>query len=213
MAVNTPPLTSSRLLRSTPLAALAFAVLLTGCGGGSSKASAAAAAPTTTAAGGAGALRVDLTAFRDCMAKNGAPLPAFAPRRSGGSATSVPGDTAGANAAGGGGRGRGFAGGMADVANSSDPTVQKAYAACKSTLPAGFLDRQQKLTAYISCMKDHGVTITGGPGSGATPSGAPATTIDRSTPTFKAAQAVCGQLLPQRATGGGAATSTTIAGQ
>lgn len=188
-----------------------LAVVLTGCGGGSKSAT---AAPTTTAAPApGGANRAASAAFRACMAKNGSPLPTFAPRAGNGTPpSSVPDNAAADNGGppgGGGGAGRGFGGGIGNVATSTDPAVQKAFAACKSTLPAGFLQQQQQVQqqrlAFNSCMKDHGVTL---------PSGAPApgettTTIDRNSPAYTAAFAVCGQLLPQRPN----RTTTTTAAQ
>jgi hypothetical protein len=204
---------ASLVLRSTPLAALGLVVALAGCGGsGTTKTS---SSPTTTAAAaataGTGANRAALQAFRDCMAKNGSPLPTFAPRANRGSVppAGAPdnGGTPGAGGGGGGGgRGFGGGGGIGNADTSTDPAVQKAFAACKATLPPGFLQQQQKAqqarAAYNSCMKDHGVTLPTGPPV----SGAPTTTIDRTSPTYQQAQAVCGQLLPQRPAG---TTSTT----
>lgn len=189
-----------------------LAVVLTGCGGGSKPAT---ASPTTTAAAGApggGANRTALAAFRTCMAKNGSPLPTFAPRANNATPPSSVPDNAGApGAPGTGGRaGRGFGGGIGNVATSTDPAVQKAFAACKATLPAGFLQQlqqaQQQRTAFNSCMKDHGVTLP----SGAPTAGETTTTIDRNSPAYTAAFAVCGQLLPQRPN---RTTTTTAAAQ
>lgn len=197
----------------TPLVAPVIAVLavvLTGCGGGSKPAT--ATTTTTTAAGApGGANRAALAAFRACMAKNGSPLPTFAPRANNGTPPSSLPDNAAAPDNGGapgagGGAGRGFGGGIGNVATSTDPAVQKAFAACKSTLPAGFLQQQQQRSAFNSCMKDHGVTLP----SGAPTPGETTTTIDRNSPAYTAAFAVCGQLLPQRPN---RTTTTTTAAQ
>lgn len=210
---------ASLILRSTPLAALGLVVALAGCGGSSASKSSSTTSTTAVAAPGTGngANRAALQAFRDCMAKNGSPLPTFAPRANRGSVPpaaapangATPGgpDNGGApGAGGGGGRGFGGGGGIGNVDTSTDPAVQKAYAACKATLPAGFIQQQQKAqqarAAYNSCMKDHGVTLPTGPPA----AGAPTTTIDRTSQIYQAAQAVCGQLLPQRPAG---TTSTT----
>ncbi|GAC1320405.1 MAG: hypothetical protein NVSMB12_20120 [Acidimicrobiales bacterium] len=218
----------------TPVVALSLAALLAvlaGCGGGSKSSS----APTTTAAPGraagaaGGGNRAALAAFRACMAKHGSPLPTFAPRATTGTPpASVPGNGAppdngvppdtgagpgGGTAPGGAGaaagsRGFGGGGGIGNVATSTDPAVRSAFAACQSTLPAGFLPQQQQArqqrAAFNSCMKDHGVTLPSGPA----PTGDTTTTVDRTSPAYTAAFAVCGQLLPQRPN---RTTTTTVA--
>ena len=192
-------------------------VVIAGCGGGSKS----TATTTTTAAAGAAAgsgrgNRAALAAFRDCMAKHGSPLPTFAPRANNGSPPSSAPDNAAPDAggavggaAGGGGRGfGGGAGGIGNVATSTDPAVKAAFAACQSTLPAGFLQQQQQAqqqrAAFNSCMKDHGVTLPSGPA----PTGDTTTTVDRNSQEYTAAFAVCGQLLPQRPN---RTTTTTVA--
>jgi hypothetical protein len=80
-----------------------------------------------------------------------------------------------------------------------------AFNACKSTLPAGFLQQIQQgqtaLQAFRSCMQDHGVTVgAGGFGGG---QGSTTTT----TPAFNAAYQACQKLLPQR--GPRSSTTTT----
>lgn len=204
MSVRTP----LKVSFLTPAFAL-LAVVLAGCGVGSKSAT---ASPSTTAdavAPGGGPNRIALNAFRACMAKNGSPLPSFAPPANNGTPpSSVPGDAAGPDTASGSGNGAGpgagvgasrrIGGGLGTVATSTDPAVQKAFAACKATLPAGFLQQQQQAQqqrlAFNSCMKDHGVTLR----SEAPATGETTTTIDRNSPAYTAAFAVCGQLLPQR---------------
>ena len=217
---------SARTAVVVPSLAVAL-VALVGCGGGakSSAPSPTTAVPATAtgAGGGGGANRAALAAFRDCMAKHGSPLPTFAPRANNGTPpSSVPdngaapdaaggggggGGGGGAGAGGGAGGGRGFGGGIGNVATSTDPAVKAAFAACQSTLPAGFLQQQQQAqqqrAAFNSCMKDHGVTLPTGPA----PTGETTTTIDRNSPAYTAAFAVCGQLLPQRPN---RTTTTTI---
>ncbi|GAC1542537.1 MAG: hypothetical protein NVS3B12_30620 [Acidimicrobiales bacterium] len=194
-----------------PLTAVAV-VGLAGCGGGGG-AKLTPSTVTTGAPGGAGGHnRAALQVFRDCMTTNGSPLPTFAPRPRG---TDVPttGALDGAPPTGAtrgpGGRGLGGGGGIGNVATSTDPAVQKAFAACKDKLPPGFLEQQrqaqQQRAAFNSCMKDHGVTLPNGPPAvGATP-----TTIDRTSPAYKDALAVCGQLLPQRPAGTTPTTATS----
>lgn len=207
MSVGTP----LKLSLLAPAAAVA-AVLLAGCGGGSRPVT---ASPTTTTAARSPGGSAALAAFRACMAKNGSPLPTFAPRPNNGTPPSSGPDNAAAPDTGGppgagGGAGRGFGGGIGNVATSADPAVQKAFAACQSTLPAGFLQQQQlaqkERLAFNSCMKDHGVTLPSGPPA----SGETTTTIDRNSPAYTTAFAVCGQLLPQRQN---RTTTTTTAAQ
>jgi len=205
--------------------ALAIGFVAAACGGGTTKPTAATSSsspPTSAAAapagstgstgGGRGALNGQLAAFRSCMAAQGEPLPTFAPR----STTSLPpGETP--STGGGGGRGFGgggfFAGGgggglgiFLRGLNQNDPKVMAAYNACKSQIPASILQqqqqRQQALTAFDSCMKDHGVTIpTGPPAAGTT-----RTTIDQSSVAYQ----TCKVLLPNNgAFGPGGSTTTT----
>jgi hypothetical protein len=62
-------------------------------------------------------------------------------------------------------------------------------------------------TAYVSCMKDHGITLPTRPAAtgtstttiaGATTSSVP--TVDRTSPKFVAANKICQALLPSRPT-------------
>ncbi len=147
------------------------------------------------------------------MSTQGEPLPTFAPRPT---TTLAPGQTPTTDAGGAGRRGfgGGFGGGLGGGGglgvflrglNQSDPKVIAAYNACKGQIPASLLQglqqRQQALTAFASCMQDHGVTIsTAAPAASTTP-----TTIDRTSTAYK----TCQVLLP---TGGGfgpGASSTT----
>ncbi|MBS1838084.1 MAG: hypothetical protein JST64_10360 [Actinobacteria bacterium] len=76
----------------------------------------------------------------------------------------------------------------------------------------------QAFQAYRSCMADHGVTLPARPANGTSGSSvppssstAPPVTVDRSSPAYQAAAAVCRPLLPQGANGGPA--GGTVPGQ
>jgi hypothetical protein len=199
---------------------------LAACGGGSSKVAATTTTPTSAAAaatpgggGGGGAGRnSQLAAFRTCMASQGEPLPTFAPRTTttvGGSTGTAAPDN-GSPAGGGRGFGGGFGGGGGGGGglglflrglNQNDPKVMAAYNACKAQIPAALIQAQQQrtqaLTAFISCMADHGVTIaTGAPAAGTT-----RTTIDQNSTAYQ----TCKVLLPAGGFGPGRTTTTTTA--
>src|ERR1700733_14611976 len=159
---------SSRQLAVIPPLLAVIALIVAACGG-SSKAS---TTPTTTAASGATATttaggRVNgaaLQAFRTCLSQHGVTLPS-PPTTTPGETfpTRPPGAGTGGAGAGAGRRfGGGFGGGFGDV--FTNPADASALQACQSDLPAGYLQqqqqRQQQFTAFISCMKDNGVTIT-----------------------------------------------------
>ena len=209
--------TARRVAVLAPLAVV-IGFVAAACGGGASKPTTTTASPSTTAPAAAAAtgngragLNSQLAAFRSCMAAQGEPLPMFAPR----STTSVaPGATPTTDAAGAGRRGfaGGFGGGGGGLGiflrglNQNDPKVMAAYNACKSQIPASILQqqqqRQQALTAFDSCMKDHGMTIpTGPPAAGTT-----RTTIDQSSVAYQ----TCKVLLPNGGNfGPGGSTPTT----
>jgi len=211
-ASRTPtPLARPRIARLGAVAALttSLALVLAACGGGSSK-PASSATPTTAAAaasgsGTGGPNRAALQAFRDCMTSKGVTVPS-APQRPPGS-TDAPGAGGGAGTGAGGGRGFGGGfggGGLGSVFNSTDKPTQDAVNACKDKLPAGFLQNQQQrqnqLNAFVSCMKDNGVTVNRAPAApGSTP-----TTIDRTSPAYTK----CSVLLPTRPRGTGGTGGT-----
>jgi len=156
-----------------------------------------------------------LQAYESCMASHGEPLPSL-PSAPGASAAGGPPQSlpTGATAAGGpsgsppaAGAGAG-AGVFLRGLNQNDPKVMAAYNACKSQIPAALVQGQQQrsqaLSAFISCMSDHGVTISSVQAvAGTTP-----TTIDQSSSAYQ----TCKALLPTGgAFGPGRASTTTTA--
>jgi len=210
-----PPLTtarrrwSARQLAVIPPLLAVIALVAAACGGGSSKASttsttAAPAGATATTTGGGRLNSTALQAFRTCLQQHGVTLPT--------PPTTTPGETfptAGTGAGGGTGRrfGGGFGGGFGGV--FTNPADQSAVQACQSDLPAGFLQqqqqRQQQFTAFISCMKDNGVTITTAAGGNPASLGS----IDRTSAAYQK----CSVLLPNNGNFGrpGGTGSTTTA--
>lgn len=197
--------TRSRRARGRPMAlatlAVALTLVLAACGGGSAK---PAAAPATTTqapvgAGGRASTRAAIAAFRACLQQHGVTLRSVP--------TTAPGQTPVTGAEGGAG-GRRFPGGGVGALGGvlTNPADQAAVQACQSTLPAGSLSQLQQrgnqVTAFRSCMKDHGVVVTGGFGPGSTTT---------TTPAYAAAFAVCRAILPSGGNfgRGGGATSTT----
>ncbi len=194
------------------LPALLLAVLaIGGCSsGGSSAASAGAATSPSTAVApsgapaagnGGGQFGAAFQAYSDCLKKNGVTLPSFSPRnRPSGQPSSRP--TARPSGSGfRGGFGGGFGSSSAPPAGVSADAWAKAQQACASVRPsfapgqgrpggAGGIDATA-LAAYVSCLKDHGVKVTG-TGFGALRS------IDRSDPTVAKALSTCAPLLPTR---------------
>ena len=188
-----------------PAALLGGVLLLAACGGGGSHAGASTNPTTTTPGGGGpgGGRGAALTAFRDCMSSHGITLPQRTPR------STVPGETRpsftpGSGPGGGGfGGGGGFANRFATAPSGVDPAkYAAAYDACKPKLPTfggGNPLNNSEFQLYVGCLKDHGVTITGGNfGS-----------INRSDPKVQAAMTKCRPLLPQGFGRGGSTTTTT----
>ena len=133
------------------------ALLLAGCSSGST---------TTAASGGASAGASGSAAFSkytDCLKSHGVTLPSGRP--SGGRPSGAPGGGRPSGAPSGGyGGGGGFGGGA-----SADPSEAAAMQACASLRPTGQggfggggagASGSTQLTAFISCMKDNGVTVT-----------------------------------------------------
>lgn len=193
----------------------ALAVVAAACGGGSK----AASQPTTTVAGGRGAA---LQAFRRCMASHGVTLPQRQRTSTTTNGSEPPqsdnggGDNGGSGFGGGGFGGGGFGGGgfgggggFANRFNQAPPGVdpakyQAAVGACRALIPnpQNNAQFQSAFTAYVNCLKSHGVQA-GDPSQGFQALSG----VDRNSATFQAAQQVCRPLLPNR--GPGSTTSTT----
>lgn len=208
-----------------PILAAVAALALAACGGGGSSPKVSAATTTTTA--GRGGFRN--AAFTSCLKQHGITLPAggFGGRRPRAGGT---GSTGATGASGSGGRfrgGGGFGGPPISIPGVSAAKVQTALSACRSQLPNGgrfggggngFVN-PAALQAYLSCLRDHGVTVpttTSGPaptgtGSPGSVTGRPGSELRavRNDPKFAAANKTCQVLLPAR---GGATTTTTVAG-
>ena len=124
----------------------------------------------------------------------------------------VPDPSAGGGPAGGGGIFR-------SLQNYSQAQVSAARQACQQYFaqafpqlnlsPAQQAQRRQQLVKFAQCMRSHGVdipdpTINGGGGFGL---GRSFRSIDRNSPTFKAASTACASVRPQfgRGAGGGGA--------
>jgi hypothetical protein len=185
------------------LFAASLAASLTGCGGGSSAAKAGAASAATSTTPTTAATTANRAAFRQCMASHGITFPS---RPASPSTTRPTDDTSGRGGGPGGGFGTGgFGGRFLQPPPGVDPTAyQNALNACRSLLPTGSgansAQFRTAFTAYINCLRNHGVT-TGDPSQ----LQLALANVDRTSPTFMAANQQCRALLPQR----GATTTTT----
>lgn len=116
---------------------------------------ATACGSSTGSTGQGGAQAAGTSAFQQCLRQHGASLPSGGPSFGG---TPSPG----ASLPPGGGQ---FPGGFGGGAGS------KAFQACRKYAPAGFgrgrpgAGGLSAFAAFTSCMKQHGVTLTGGPGA------------------------------------------------
>ena len=190
-----PTVLSRRLVL---FAAGSLAVVTAACGGGGG--TKASPSTTTTAARGA-----RLQAFRDCMSKHGITLPQAQRRNPTGTTVAGAPDQNGPPGGGGGGGG-GFGGGGGRF-NQPPPgvdatTYQAALDACRSLIPTGGntnADNPQFRTAfaaYVTCLRSHGVQITGDPAQGFQALNG----VDRNSATFQAANQQCRPLLPTPST-------------
>ena len=166
--------------------------LVVGCGGGSASPSASAAGNTTTT--GASAAN-NQSALRACLKKHGVDLPAGLGQGGppGGNGGTPPSRPAG-----------GVPGSLPGGANQQK--FQTAIKACGG-FSGGFggpgAAGSQAFTAYLSCLRDHGVSVpTTTTGSAAGPG---ALNAVRNDPKFAAANKACQALLPT----GGVTTTTT----
>ncbi len=161
-------------------------IALAACGSSSANGSSSS---TTEPSGAASA-----TAYTNCLKQHGATLPNFTPGAGG---ETPPSFTPGSGNFTPGSAGGGF---------RSNPTFQKAAAACKSLRPAGGFGfgrgsgsggfNSAAFAAYRNCLKLHGLTLPTGsvPKSGAGSS--PPTTFDQSSPAVQAALQACAALRP-----------------
>jgi hypothetical protein len=217
---------------------LGAGALIAACSGSSTTSTGpAATTPATTAAptGTAGANGAALADFRTCMSQHGVDVPAGGNGGGGGGAGgqgSIPrnggtgprgtggaGNTTGTARRNGGGAGGGFPG-----LDMTDPATQAAFTACQDKLPAGFSgggaggagaggaggggQRAQAMQPYLSCLRDHGVTVptAGAGGAAGGPNGTNRrASVDTSDPNYAAANQACQSLLPagQGGNGGG----------
>jgi hypothetical protein len=190
-------------LRALRLCVLAvgLAVAVAACGGSSGGAAGSTTSTTSSAAGGS-----RTAAFTACLKQHGVTLPAGGIGPSGPPGQGTPGQgTPGSRPPGGFGGG----GPSISIPGVSAKQLQAAMSACRSKLPSGGFGggaaNSQALQAYLSCLKDHGVTVPTST-SGTTPGGqGSALGAVRSQPKFAAANKVCQALLPTF----GASTTTT----
>ncbi len=142
------------------------------------------------------------------MSSHGVTITLPARNRTGAPPSTTPGETRPAGGFFGGG---GLANRFDTPPAGVDPTkYQAALAACRSKLPTGGnLQNNSAFRAYLSCLKDHGVTLApNGGGSANGTSGTTGTTINRSDPKVAAALKTC---QPLRPAGGFGRTTTTTA--
>jgi hypothetical protein len=173
-----------------------LAVVAAGCGGGSK---AASQTTTTAPSGNRGAA---LSAFRQCMASHGVTLPRRPRSTSTTSGSGAPTSDDGGGGFGGGGAAARFSQPPPGV----DPTkYQAALQACQSLIPSpqNNAQFQSAFTAYVNCLKSHGIQ-TGDPSQGVRALNG----VDRTSAAYQAANQVCRPLLPNR--GPGSTTSTTL---
>lgn len=192
-------------------------VSLAGCGGGSGSKAAAAATSASSATAAAGGTTgapgaAGFAAYAACLSKNGVTLPTGRP---GGFAR--PSGSARPTARPSGG----FRGGGAFGLNTADPKTAAAVKACAALRPTGGFGGgnnaalQSQLTAYRSCLSDHGVTLPT-PAAGTTPragAGRPGGFgglggLNTADPKTAAAVKACEPLRPTFAPRAGAPTPT-----
>ncbi len=155
------------------------ALLLTGC---SSSSTATTASASGSASPSASADRQQaMKAYTDCLSQHGVTLPSGRP-------TGV--RPSGSPGAGGGGYGGGFGGA------SADPSRKAATQACASLRPQGNGQgrggggfNSTAMQAFVSCMKDHGVTV---PATGGIRS------LNTADPATADAFKICQPLMPAR---------------
>ncbi len=194
---------------------------LAGCSGGGKSTPAAASTPSASstvsaapASGAAGAGGAAFAQYQDCLRSHGAPVPTFSrqPRSGapgGGTFSRPPGGFGGSRGPGGGfGGSRGPGGFGFGPDASANPSFAAAIQACASLRPSGGVGGAGRtisaatLAAFVSCMSDNGVSISG------TDPQAVLSGLNRSDAKTAAALKVCQPILGQAAGGqGGAAAS------
>lgn len=212
----------TRLVLVLPAVALAVASVAA-CGSGSGSSTGAGAATSASSAAGTSGRANGFAAYAACLKKNGVTLP-----------TGRPAGGFGAQASGGA-RPSGRPGGFGGLNATSGPMAAAAKA-CASLRPTGGFGGfgggansaaiQSELTAYRSCLSDHGVTL---PTPAARPTGSPAAgspgtqgrrggfgglgALNTADPKVAAAVKACAPLRPTfgARTGGAAATPTPSA--
>lgn len=188
-------------LRRFCVLAVGAPFLVVGCGGGSGSPSASAVGNTTTT--GAPTAN-NQSALRTCLKKHGVDLPAGFGQ--GGPPGGGLGGPPGGSGATPGSRPPGGAPGSLP-AGADQQKFQAAIQACGGT-PGGFgggagPGGSQAFAAYLSCLRDHGVSVpTSTSGASANPG---ALNTVRNDPKFAAANKTCQSLLPAA----GATTTTT----
>lgn len=192
------------------------ALLLGACGGSGGGDNAAA----STGNGGGGD-DSQQTAFRDCLKEQGVELPEGAFNGPGsGQRPSIPEGERPTFPEGGrpsfpaGGKdGGGFPG--ISVPGVSNEKLQDAFAACRDKMPngggfGGGGAGGQQMQAYLSCLRDHNVSVPTTPANtdGGPPAGGAGFGNFQDDPNFAAANKTCQALLPAR---NGTTTTTTTA--
>jgi hypothetical protein len=164
-----PRVDSKAPRRAAALLVASAAVLLSAaCGGGTDNSGGGSGGGNASGGGGNAAF----TAYVDCMNKNGVPMtiPSGGPRirPSDGTFPSRMPRPSGSAGTRGGFPGGGFPGGgfFAKPAGVDDATWQKAQSACASLRPSGRPGGRNggdgRNSAYFNCLREHGVTMTGG---------------------------------------------------
>jgi hypothetical protein len=164
----TPRSRRTRAVLAVPAIALA-AASLAACGGGSSGGASAAAASTTSSGPATSGGASGFQAYLACLKSHGVAVPTGRPA----------GGFGGGARPSGAPRGNGGGGGFGALTSTTGPNAA-AVKACASLRPTGGFGGggvgnsaalQSQLTAYRSCLSDHGVTL---PTQAARPTGQPA---------------------------------------
>jgi len=189
-------------------AVLVAAVVLAACGSGGSSTAAGSAsgAASSSASASRGQFGAAFQAYTGCLTQHGVTLPSRGPRAGG--FPSGPRPSAFPSGVRPSGFRPGFGGGFfgstapSGVAPSAWASATKACASLRPSFAAPSGALATALAAYLSCLKDHGVTATG-TGFGALRS------LKSTDPTVAKAMKTCAPLLPSRSPG---ARPSSVAG-